>query len=182
MHYMLGTGLQGKTLGIVGLGQIGTATARRARAFGMEIVYSGRRRADEAARGASSAPRFIGFDELLATERRRLAALPADARDAPPDHGRAAARRCARDAYLVNTTRGPVVDEARAGRGAARRRHRRRRARRVRARARGASRPARARERRAHPAPRLGDDRDAHGDGRAGGAQRRCGAAAAKSR
>ncbi len=48
MFFLLGTGLQGKTLGIVGLGQIGTATARRARAFGMQIAYSGRRRADAA--------------------------------------------------------------------------------------------------------------------------------------
>ncbi len=48
MFFLLGTGMQGKTLGIVGLGQIGTATARRARAFGMEIAYTGRRRADAA--------------------------------------------------------------------------------------------------------------------------------------
>lgn len=45
MFFMLGSGLQGKTLGIVGLGEIGRATARRARALGMRIVYSGRRRA-----------------------------------------------------------------------------------------------------------------------------------------
>ena len=44
MFFMLGSGLQGKTLGIVGLGQIGGATARRARAFGMRIAYAGRRR------------------------------------------------------------------------------------------------------------------------------------------
>ena len=47
MFMMLGTGLQGKKLGIVGLGAIGQATARRARAFGMEVVYSQRTRADE---------------------------------------------------------------------------------------------------------------------------------------
>ena len=46
MFYMLGTGLQSKTLGIVGLGAIGAAVARRARAFGMRIAYSGRRAAD----------------------------------------------------------------------------------------------------------------------------------------
>ena len=55
MHYLLGTGLQGKTLGIVGLGQIGTATARRARAFGMQIAYSGRRRAGRGGRGRARA-------------------------------------------------------------------------------------------------------------------------------
>ncbi|WP_392468474.1 NAD(P)-dependent oxidoreductase [Arsenicicoccus cauae] len=40
MFYNLGMGLQGKTLGIVGMGQIGIAMARRAKVFGMEIVYS----------------------------------------------------------------------------------------------------------------------------------------------
>ena len=40
LFFMLGTGLQGKTLGIVGLGAIGSATARRARAFGMRIAYA----------------------------------------------------------------------------------------------------------------------------------------------
>ena len=38
MFFMLGSGIQGKTLGIVGLGKIGQATGRRARAFGMEIA------------------------------------------------------------------------------------------------------------------------------------------------
>jgi glyoxylate reductase len=39
MFYLLGTGLQGKTLGVVGMGAIGVATARRARAFGMNVIY-----------------------------------------------------------------------------------------------------------------------------------------------
>jgi len=45
MFFMLGTSLTGKTLGVIGLGAIGRATARRALAFGMNIAYSGRRRA-----------------------------------------------------------------------------------------------------------------------------------------
>ena len=53
MFFMLGTGIQGKTLGIVGLGKIGQATARRARAFGMEIAYAGRRRARPRSRPSS---------------------------------------------------------------------------------------------------------------------------------
>ena len=58
MFFLLGTGIQGKTLGIVGLGQIGTAVARRGRAFGMEIVYTrpppGRRRRRSGARGRAT--------------------------------------------------------------------------------------------------------------------------------
>jgi glyoxylate reductase len=110
MFFMLGTGLQGKTLGIVGLGKIGQATARRARAFGMEIVYAGRRRAAEDVEAELSA-RFLPLDELLTTadvvtlhcplsaETRHLIDAVALARMQPSSH-------------LVNTTRGPVVDEA----------------------------------------------------------------------
>ena len=110
MFFMLGTGLQGKTLGIVGLGKIGQATARRARAFGMEIAYAGRRRAAEDIEAELSA-RFLPLDELLTTadvvtlhcplsaETRHLIDAAALARMQPSSH-------------LVNTTRGPVVDEA----------------------------------------------------------------------
>jgi glyoxylate reductase len=108
--FMLASGIQGKTLGIVGLGQIGTATARRGKAFGMEVVYSGRRRAEESLEEELDA-RFLGLDELLETadvvslhcpltaETRHL--ITADR-----------LRRMKRSAFLVNTTRGPVVDEA----------------------------------------------------------------------
>jgi lactate dehydrogenase-like 2-hydroxyacid dehydrogenase len=110
MFFMLGTGLQGKTLGIVGLGKIGQATARRARAFGMEIAYAGRRRAPEDAEAELGA-RLLPLDELLATadvvslhcplsaETRHLIDADALGRMRP-------------SAFLVNTTRGPVVDEA----------------------------------------------------------------------
>ena len=110
MHYLLGTGLQGKTLGIVGLGQIGTATARRARAFGMTIAYSGRRRGDAAVEAELEA-RYIDFDELLATSDVVSLHCPLT----PETHHLITAerlRQMRRDAFLVNTTRGPVVDEA----------------------------------------------------------------------
>jgi glyoxylate reductase len=110
MHFMLGTGLQGKTLGIVGLGQIGTATARRARAFGMQIAYSGRRRGDAAVEQELGA-RFTDFDELLATSDVVSLHCPLTTET----HHLITAerlRQMRRDAYLVNTTRGPVVDEA----------------------------------------------------------------------
>jgi glyoxylate reductase len=110
MHYMLGTGLQGKTLGIVGLGQIGTATAHRARAFGMQIAYSGRRRADEAVESELGA-RFTDFDELLATSdvvSLHCPLTPETTHLITADR----LRQMRSDAFLVNTTRGPVVDEA----------------------------------------------------------------------
>jgi glyoxylate reductase len=110
MSFHLGTGLQGKTLGVVGLGQIGRATARRGRAFGMAIVYAAPRRADAAVEAELEAT-YLPLDELLATadvvtlhcplrpETRHLIDAAALARMKPT-------------AFLVNTTRGPVVDEA----------------------------------------------------------------------
>ena len=53
MFMMLGTGLQGRTLGIVGMGGIGEALATRAKAFGLRIVYHNRRNVDACGRAAS---------------------------------------------------------------------------------------------------------------------------------
>jgi glyoxylate reductase len=106
IDFMLGTSVQGKTLGIVGYGAIGRATAARARAFGMEIAYHQRRQAEDA-----DDARFMALDDLLATadvvslhcpltrETRHL--IDADA-----------LARMRSSAYLINTARGPIVDEA----------------------------------------------------------------------
>ena len=110
MFFMLGTGLRGKTLGIVGLGQIGTATARRARAFGMEIAYSGRRRAD-AEREAELEAAYVELDELLAVSDVVSIHCPLNAatRHLIDARGFGLMKPTA---HLVNTSRGPVVDEA----------------------------------------------------------------------
>jgi glyoxylate reductase len=110
MFFLLGTGIQDKTLGIVGLGQIGTATARRARAFGMRIVYSGRRRAPEALERELDA-RHVPLEELLETC--DVVSLHCPLTE-ETRHLIDAQRLCMMQsgAYLVNTTRGPVVDEA----------------------------------------------------------------------
>ncbi len=109
LFFHLGSGVQGKTLGIVGLGQIGQATARRARVLGMEIVYTAPRPAPtgvEAELGARRLP----FEELL--ERADVVSLHCPLR---PDTRHlvdaAALARMRPGAFLINTTRGPVVDE-----------------------------------------------------------------------
>ncbi|MEC3976269.1 2-hydroxyacid dehydrogenase [Amycolatopsis sp. H20-H5] len=110
LGFLLGSGLQGKTLGVVGLGQIGQAVARRARGFGMEIAYSGRRRADAGVERALGA-RHLPVDELLATADVVSLHCPLT----PDTHhliDAAALRSMKRAAFLVNTTRGPVVDES----------------------------------------------------------------------
>lgn len=110
MFYLLGSGLQGKTLGVVGMGGIGQATARRARAFGMEVIYQSRSElAPEVA--AELGARRVELDELLATSDVVSLHCPYS----PTTHHLIGAPQLAamRDsAYLVNTARGPIVDEA----------------------------------------------------------------------
>ncbi|WP_409466223.1 2-hydroxyacid dehydrogenase [Amycolatopsis sp. GA6-003] len=105
LGFLLGSGLQGKTLGIVGLGQIGRAVAQRAAAFGMRVVYSGR----------SAKPdfdgEFVSFDELL--RRSDFVSLHCPLTPETRHLVDANALRAMKPtAYLVNTTRGPVVDES----------------------------------------------------------------------
>ena len=108
MSFMLGTGLRGKLLGIVGLGNIGSRVAERARAFGMEIAYHGRHEAPAAA--ALGATR-LDLEELLAG----VDAVSLHCPLTPETRHLIGARELALmkpTATLVNTARGPVVDEA----------------------------------------------------------------------
>jgi glyoxylate reductase len=110
MFFLLGASIEGKTLGIVGLGAIGRATARRARAFGMEIVYAGRRRAPEAVEAELGGAQHLELDELLA----RADVVSIHAPLTPATHHLIDAARLQLmrpEAYLVNTARGPIVDE-----------------------------------------------------------------------
>jgi glyoxylate reductase len=102
---MLGTDLKGKQLGLVGFGRIGRAVAAKAAAFGMRVAYTGPTRRD------ASAADFMSFDRLLHTS--DVVSLHVPLTDATRHlvDGRALARM-KRSAYLVNTSRGPVVDEA----------------------------------------------------------------------
>jgi glyoxylate reductase len=109
MSFLLGTGLQGKTLGIVGLGRIGAATARRARAFGMDVVYTGRRRVAPELEEELGA-RFLGLDELLAAS--DVVSLHVPLTDETRHLVDARRLRLMKPtAFVVNTARGPVVDE-----------------------------------------------------------------------
>ncbi|MBI4935036.1 MAG: D-glycerate dehydrogenase [Actinobacteria bacterium] len=110
MFYMLGSGIQGRRLGIVGMGDIGQALARRARAFGMTIAYSNRKPVApqvEAELGAE----FMSMDELLATSD----VLSINCPYSPATHHLISAPQFSMmksSAFLVNTARGPIVDEA----------------------------------------------------------------------
>jgi glyoxylate reductase len=110
LTFHLGHSIQRKVLGIVGLGQIGTAAARRARALGMEIIYTGRRRAPEALERELGA-RSVTLDELLRESDVVSLHCPLTPETRHLIDG-AALAAMKPTAYLVNTTRGPVVDEA----------------------------------------------------------------------
>lgn len=110
MFMMLGTSLQNRQIGIVGLGEIGVAVARRARAFGMSVVYHNRRPVDPAIEAELEAS-LVSFDELLATSDVVSLHCPLT-----PDTRHlidAAALGTMRpSAVLINTARGPIVDES----------------------------------------------------------------------
>lgn len=110
MFMMLGSGLQGRTLGIVGMGAIGEAVADRARAFGMRIVYHNRRAVAAEVEQRLDATR-VDLDELLATSDIVSVNCPYNA-DTHHLIDAAALRRMARHGFLINTARGPIVDEA----------------------------------------------------------------------
>lgn len=110
MFFLLGSSLQGKTLGVVGMGGIGLATARRAKAFGMEIVYQSRSEIDPAI-AAELGARRVDLDELLAVSDVVSLHCPYG----PNTHHLIGAEQLAAmkdTAYLVNTARGPIIDEA----------------------------------------------------------------------
>jgi glyoxylate reductase len=108
--FMLGRDAWGSTLGIVGLGAIGQAVARRARAFQMDVVYSQRHEAPPELERELGARR-LPLDDLLETADVVTLHLPLTPETRHLIDA-AALRRMKRTAHLVNTARGPVVDEA----------------------------------------------------------------------
>ena len=107
---LLGAPVAGQTLGIVGLGRIGQAVARRARGFDMRVLYAQRHRAD-AARENELRARHVPLAELLSES--DFVSLHVPLTGATRHLIDAAAlARMKPSAILVNTARGPVVDEA----------------------------------------------------------------------
>jgi glyoxylate reductase len=110
MFMLLGMGLQDKTLGVVGMGAIGQSVARRAKAFGMDIVYSDARQASEEVERELGAKR-IELEELLRTA--DVVTVHAPLMDETRHLIDAETLALMKEtAYLVNSARGPIVDEA----------------------------------------------------------------------
>jgi glyoxylate reductase len=111
MFFLLGSSLAGKTLGVIGLGAIGQAAARRARAFGMEIVYAGPRRVSQETEAELGGARRLPLMQLLASADVVTLHTPLTPETRHLIDS-TALRQMRSDAYLVNTSRGPIVDEA----------------------------------------------------------------------
>ncbi|SNY90409.1 glyoxylate reductase [Cohaesibacter sp. ES.047] len=108
--WMLGNRIWGKRLGIIGMGRIGQAVARRAKAFGMQIHYHNRRRLPEAIEQELESTYWDSLDQMLA----RMDVISIHCPHTPATYHLLSARRLKlirQDAYLVNTARGEVIDE-----------------------------------------------------------------------
>jgi len=107
---IMGHRIWGKRLGILGMGRIGTAVARRARAFGLQIHYHNRRRLHEDIETELDATYWESLDQMLA----RVDILSVNCPHTPATFHLLSARRLALmkpTAYIVNTARGEIIDE-----------------------------------------------------------------------
>ncbi len=108
--WMLGHRIWGKRLGIVGMGRIGQAVARRAKAFGLQIHYHNRRRVPPRVEEELSATYWESLDQMLV----RMDIISINCPHTPATYHLLSARRLKLirpEAYIVNTARGEVIDE-----------------------------------------------------------------------
>jgi len=107
---MLGQRIWGKRLGIIGMGRIGSAVARRARGFGLAVHYHNRRRVHPSVEAELEATYWESLDQMLA----RMDIISVNCPHTPATYHLLSARRLKllpRHSYIVNTSRGEVVDE-----------------------------------------------------------------------
>ncbi|NDV86373.1 D-glycerate dehydrogenase [Aurantimonas aggregata] len=108
--WMLGRRIWGKKLGILGMGRIGTAVARRAKAFGLEIHYHNRRRVSPKTEAELGATYWESLDQMLA----RMDIVSVNCPSTPATFHLLSARRLALiqpHAFIVNTARGEIINE-----------------------------------------------------------------------
>jgi glyoxylate reductase len=108
--WMLGRRIWGKRIGIVGMGRIGTAVARRAKAFGLSIHYHNRKPVNQATESELEATYWDSLDQMLA----RVDIVSINCPSTPGTFHLISARRLALmqpTAIIVNTARGDIIDE-----------------------------------------------------------------------
>ena len=108
--WMLGHRIWGKRLGIIGMGRIGQAVARRARAFGLQIHYHNRRKVAPKIEEELDATYWESLDQMLA----RMDIISVNCPHTPATYHLLSARRLKllrAESFIVNTSRGEVIDE-----------------------------------------------------------------------
>jgi glyoxylate reductase len=108
--WMLGNRIYGKRLGIIGMGRIGQAVARRAKPFGLQIHYHNRRRVAAEVEQELEATYWEGLDQMLS----RVDILSINCPHTPATYHLLSARRLKLlkpSCFVVNTSRGEVIDE-----------------------------------------------------------------------
>ncbi len=109
--WMMGRRLSGKRLGIIGMGRIGQAVARRAKAFGLQIHYHNRQKVSRLIEEELDATYWDSLDQMLS----RMDIVSVNCPHTPATFHLLNARRLELmkpDAFIVNTARGEVIDEA----------------------------------------------------------------------
>jgi glyoxylate reductase len=109
-NWMLGRRIHGKRLGIVGMGRIGTALARRARGFGLSVHYHNRHRVAADLEGELEATYWESLDQMLA----RMDIVSVNCPHTPATYHILSARRLKliqKHAIVINTARGELIDE-----------------------------------------------------------------------
>jgi glyoxylate reductase len=107
-NHLVGVAVSGKTIGLIGAGRIGQATARRARGFGMKVIYWAPRRKLEAEQEIGM--EYVPFDRLLA-EADFVSLHPALRPETRHMISDAQFAKMKPSAFIVNTSRGAVIDE-----------------------------------------------------------------------
>ncbi|HCX8976478.1 TPA: hydroxyacid dehydrogenase [Staphylococcus aureus] len=106
--FFRGREVSGKTIGIIGLGEIGSAVARRARAFDMDVLYTGPNRKEEKEREIGA--KYVDLDTLL----KNADFITINAAYNPKMHhliDTEQFKMMKSTAYLINASRGPIVHE-----------------------------------------------------------------------
>ena len=107
---MTGSRIWGKRLGIIGMGRIGQAVARRAKAFGLSIHYHNRHRISDDVEEELEATYWESLDQMLA----RMDIISVNCPHTPATYHLLSARRLKlmqKHAFVINTSRGEVIDE-----------------------------------------------------------------------
>ena len=108
-HDYVGIDLQGKTLGILGLGRIGQTLAKRAKAFGMKVIYHNRNRISKT-KEKSLGAKYVSFEKLISQSDIISIHVP-HTKETDKMFNMKIFKKMKDAAFLINTSRGKVVNE-----------------------------------------------------------------------